>query len=201
MRERKAVSLAVAQGGLAAELGVPHDLPAPRLHAPPSSPPPSSFFTLGAVHARRRDAASRASYDAKLDAIRAEVRSELGRRRAPKRVAAGRHAARRSRARAAAADASRARMVAEIKQQLQSEMGLLPVHLLRDRRSSFVELYSYDNLGQDQLRHGRLSGQRLLHHREARGRRAQRRGRPAEHARKITSVKVVYRRQGDSGAR
>ena len=26
-------------------------------------------------------------------------------------------------------------------------MGLLPVHLLRDRRPSFVELYSYDNLG------------------------------------------------------
>ena len=38
-------------------------------------------------------------------------------------------------------------MVAEIKQELQSEMGLLPVHLLRDRRASFVELYSYDNLG------------------------------------------------------
>jgi hypothetical protein len=38
-------------------------------------------------------------------------------------------------------------MVAQIKQELQSEMGLLPVHLLRDRRSSFVELYSYDNLG------------------------------------------------------
>src|SRR6476660_4486801 len=26
-------------------------------------------------------------------------------------------------------------------------MGLMPVHLLRDRRSSFVELYSYDTLG------------------------------------------------------
>ena len=37
--------------------------------------------------------------------------------------------------------------MAEIKQQLQSEMGLLPVHLLRDRRMSFVELYSSDNLG------------------------------------------------------
>ena len=43
--------------------------------------------------------------------------------------------------------AARASMVAEIKEQLQTEMGLLPVHLLRDRRSSFVELYSYDNLG------------------------------------------------------
>ena len=36
------------------------------------------FFMLGAIHTRRRDAASRASYDAKLDAIRSEVRSELG---------------------------------------------------------------------------------------------------------------------------
>ena len=45
-------------------------------------------------------------------------------------------------------DGGRARsMVAEIKEQLQNEMGLLPVQLLRDRRSSFVELYSYDNLG------------------------------------------------------
>ena len=38
-------------------------------------------------------------------------------------------------------------MVAEIKQDLQREMGLTPVTLLRDRRSSFVELYAYDNLG------------------------------------------------------
>src|SRR5439155_11565341 len=48
---------------------------------------------------------------------------------------------------AAPTGAGRARMVAEIKEQLQTEMGLLPVHMLRDRRSSFVELYSYDNLG------------------------------------------------------
>ena len=38
-----------------------------------------SFFTLGVVHSRRTEAG--ASYDAKLDAIRAEVRSELGRTR------------------------------------------------------------------------------------------------------------------------
>src|SRR5262249_9020333 len=48
---------------------------------------------------------------------------------------------------AAPSMSARAKMVAEIKQELQSEMGLLPVHLLRDRRSSFVELYSSDNLG------------------------------------------------------
>src|SRR5258708_7362065 len=44
-------------------------------------------------------------------------------------------------------DSTRAQIVAEIKEELESEMGLLPVQLLRDRRASFVELYSYDNLG------------------------------------------------------
>jgi hypothetical protein len=42
---------------------------------------------------------------------------------------------------------SRADMVAEIKRELQSEMGLVPVTLLRDRRRSFVELYAYDSEG------------------------------------------------------
>lgn len=44
-------------------------------------------------------------------------------------------------------DRSRAALVADIKQQLTSEMGLLPLSLLRDRRQSFVELYSYDATG------------------------------------------------------
>ena len=44
-------------------------------------------------------------------------------------------------------DHSRAALVADIKQQLKSEMGLLPVSLLRERRESFVELYSYDMTG------------------------------------------------------
>ena len=48
---------------------------------------------------------------------------------------------------ASAAASARANMVTEIKQELQNEMGLLPVHLLRERRSSFVELYSTDTLG------------------------------------------------------
>ena len=40
-----------------------------------------SFFLLGVFHARTDDAFEFASYDAKLDAIRAEVRSELIRAR------------------------------------------------------------------------------------------------------------------------
>jgi hypothetical protein len=38
-------------------------------------------------------------------------------------------------------------LVEEIKRQLQDEMGLMPVSLLRARRESFVELNAYDNAG------------------------------------------------------
>ena len=41
----------------------------------------------------------------------------------------------------------RAAIVADVKRQLQTEMGLLPLTLIRDRRQSFVELYSYDDRG------------------------------------------------------
>ena len=41
----------------------------------------------------------------------------------------------------------RAAIVADVKLQLQTEMGLLPLALIRDRRQSFVELYSYDDRG------------------------------------------------------
>jgi S1-C subfamily serine protease len=42
----------------------------------------------------------------------------------------------------------RAALVEDVKRQLQQEMGLLPLNLLRERRDSFVELYSYDDRGQ-----------------------------------------------------
>src|SRR5688572_30367965 len=46
-----------------------------------------------------------------------------------------------------AAGTPQSALVDEIKRQLQSEMGLFPVRLLRDRRESFVELNAYDNFG------------------------------------------------------
>jgi Trypsin-like peptidase domain len=106
-----------------------------------------SFFTLGVVHSRRTEAG--ASYDAKLDAIRAEVRTELGRTRGTDAlVPAGTTGQTTGRLDPAGTGGSaRSRMIAEIKKELQHEMGLVPVTLLRDRRSSFVELYSYDSLG------------------------------------------------------
>lgn len=44
-------------------------------------------------------------------------------------------------------DESRASLIADVKKQLQVEMGLLPLALLRERRESFAELYAYDNKG------------------------------------------------------
>ena len=44
-------------------------------------------------------------------------------------------------------DSTRASIVADVKRQLQDEMGLLPLNLLRERSASFVELYAYDDHG------------------------------------------------------
>src|SRR5262247_316645 len=102
------------------------------------------FFTLGAIHSRRTDAASRAAYDAKLEAIRADL---AGVHKGDAVVPAATSGTVARAPEPSLTPVARARMVAEIKEQLQNEMGLLPVHLLRDRRSSFVELYSSDNFG------------------------------------------------------
>jgi hypothetical protein len=95
----------------------------------------ASFFALGVVHARRAEASVNAAYDARIDALRDEVRRDLGRDSVPAGTTGE------------TSLALRAEMVAQIKQELQSEMGLLPVQLLRERRSSFVELYADDNFG------------------------------------------------------
>src|SRR3954464_14443728 len=89
-----------------------------------------SFFTLGVTGARRSDAAAQASYEATLAAIRSEVKSELGKGTRSSAVPAG------TAGHVSTTDSARAQMVAEIKEELQSEMGLVPVQLLRDRRTS-----------------------------------------------------------------
>jgi hypothetical protein len=95
------------------------------------------------MHTRRRDAALRASYDAKFDALRQEI-ANSDRDGGEPTATAGRVSAPKE---PALSPSARAGMVSEIKQALQREMGLTPVNLLRDRRSSFVELYAYDSLG------------------------------------------------------
>jgi hypothetical protein len=108
----------------------------------------ASFFTLGVIQARLAGA-DRASYDARFDALRTELQQALARDAAVRASATGTRGVegQDGAPELEPADPARARMVSEIKEQLQNEMGLLPVHLLRERRSSFVELYSYDNHG------------------------------------------------------
>jgi hypothetical protein len=156
----------------------------------------SSSFALGVIHTRRSDTTIRASYDEKLDTIRAELASEMRKTRHLEAAAvpagtAGRVAAHtKDEISDIPSRAARAKMVAEIKQEIQSEMGLLPVHLLRERRSSFVELYAYDNLGKTNygtagyLGHGYFIT--VKHAVVAL------KGDDDHGTRKVTSVKVVY---------
>lgn len=110
-----------------------------------------AFFLLGDSHARRDASFHRGEYEAEVDSLRAEIRDQLARLRLPEPNSAATadqvtpHEARP----ATMADyPDRTKIVAEIKEELQNEMGLLPVQLLRDRQSSFVELYVTDNAGE-----------------------------------------------------
>jgi S1-C subfamily serine protease len=154
----------------------------------------TSFFTLGLMHGRQRDLATRASYERELQDLRAEVRGGLDRASRSSAVvpaATVGRAPRREDLGEAANPAARARIVAEIKKELESEMGLLPVQLLRDRRTSFVELYSYDNSGKTNygtagyLGHGYFI---TVKHAVV----ALREDDERATSRKITSVKIVY---------
>jgi S1-C subfamily serine protease len=96
------------------------------------------FFGLGNyLGARQNDS------DEQLAALRAEI--NLLKRRQP--AAQGTSGRADESAHGVMADANRAAIIADVKRQLQDEMGLLPLTLLRERRSSFVELYSYDDRG------------------------------------------------------
>lgn len=107
----------------------------------------AAFFLLGVFHERVDDAMERAMYDAKLDALRAEVRTQIGKTRTPEVLPAATMGDSFDGPSEGVPANPRERMIADIKRELQSEMGLLPLALLRDRRTSFVELYSTDNAG------------------------------------------------------
>src|SRR5262245_54639112 len=108
-------------------------------------------FALGVLQARRDDDAARSRYRDEINLLRTELRGEIGRRTVGQPAAAGTA----GRVGAMKGDvvaptpgiAARATIVAEIKEQLRSELGLVPLELLRDRRASFVELYATDNFG------------------------------------------------------
>ena len=106
----------------------------------------SLAFSFGSWTTQRHMSQQIAANDARVSALRddvarsiLEMRGELGfpsgtqGERQPEVVAAG--------------GSRQSVLVDEIKRQLQSEMGLFPVQLLRDRKESFVELNAYDNFG------------------------------------------------------
>jgi hypothetical protein len=91
-------------------------------------------FSMGSWSAQREIALQLAENDAVLAELRDDVARGTGGTRQPEVVAAG-------------GSSSQNAMIEEIKRQLQAEMGLMPVQLLRERRESFVELNAYDNYG------------------------------------------------------
>ncbi|MGE0445973.1 MAG: serine protease [Vicinamibacterales bacterium] len=91
-------------------------------------------FSFGSWTTQRAMAEQLAQNEARLAALSTQfAQGTAGSRRHPDVVAAG--------------GEMPASLVDEIKRQIQAEMGLLPVQLLRDRRNSFVELNAYDNNG------------------------------------------------------
>src|SRR5919204_5351507 len=91
----------------------------------PLTPTAALFFMLGAWHAQTIDALERETYAARLDAIRAEVRSELGRSHGdlllPEGTSGKTTEPKKDTADITPSAAARAKMVAQIKQELQSE--------------------------------------------------------------------------------
>lgn len=142
------------------------------------------FFSLGSFLAARQAAAGESD---QIAALRAEV-GALKRQRSETSGTAGRLASSETAVVGAMDDRGRAALVAEIKQQLKHEMGLMPVSLMRERRQSFVELYSYDVTGASNYGTAGYLGDgyfiTVKHAVIALGENAD--------ARRITSVKITY---------
>ena len=104
-------------------------------------------FSLGSWSAERQFSRQIAENDARVAELRDDmVRSIIQMRQ--EQHATGTVGSKQPAVVTAADDGSKqAALVDEIKKQIQSEMGLFPVRLLKERRSSFVELNAFDNLG------------------------------------------------------
>lgn len=109
------------------------------------------LFSLGTYSARQQSRVELAQRDERIAALRVEMdgvaRTLRHDRDLRERAAATAGSLDPREVPALATAESRTAMIQEIKRELQSEMGLVPVTLLRDRRRSFAELYSYDSDG------------------------------------------------------
>jgi hypothetical protein len=103
-------------------------------------------FSLGSWSAQQGMKLQLAENDARLSMLQDDVARSILRRREDAVVPSGTDGSRQPEAVPADGSATSA-LVDEVKRQLQAEMGLLPVQLLRERRESFVELNAVDNFG------------------------------------------------------
>jgi len=106
----------------------------------------SLAFSFGSWSAQRHLEEQISANDARLTALTEELARGIERRHDVQPVASGTTGDRQPEVVASAGD-SRNALVDEVKRQLQTEMGLFPVRLLRERRESFVELNAIDNFG------------------------------------------------------
>jgi S1-C subfamily serine protease len=108
----------------------------------------SLAFSLGSWSAQRTIAQQLAANDTRLTELRDDMaRSILEIRQEQRPVPSATDGRRQPEVVTAAGSSPQSTLVDEVKRQIQSEMGLLPVRLLRERRESFVELNAYDNFG------------------------------------------------------
>ena len=106
----------------------------------------SLAFSFGSWSAQRTMAQQIAANDARLEALRDDMARSILEMRGELPYTSATDGQRQPEV-VAAAGTPQSALVDEIKRQLQSEMGLFPVRLLRDRKESFVELNAYDNFG------------------------------------------------------
>ena len=103
-------------------------------------------FSVGSWSAERQMSKQIANNDAQVAALRDAMARNILQLRQAQATPAGTNGQRQPAIVNATGQAQSA-LVDEIKRQIQSEMGLFPVRLLRDRKESFVELNAYDNFG------------------------------------------------------
>ena len=102
-------------------------------------------FSFGSWITQRQITSQLAANDARLDALRDQMAASITEWRGTVPQPSGTKGL--GKPDVVSATGTQSTMVDEIKRQLQSEMGLFPVRLLRERKESFVELNAYDNFG------------------------------------------------------
>jgi len=104
-------------------------------------------FSFGSWVTQRQISRQLAANDARLTALRDEMAHSIFEMRGSSGVPLPSGTKGQGKTDVVSATGSQSALVDEVKRQLQMEMGLFPVRLLRDRKESFVELNAYDNFG------------------------------------------------------